>query len=143
MEAEFTWAPSRQAFLRRILISALITFAGLGAVGLLLSLWFAASFWWVFPTAAILTAGFLVEDYQSWRNARLDSWSLTEGRLLHEGPEGMGMISLSDIEKVHVRFGTRVILFLTDGTRVAMRYLPHPRETAAQISAMLPGGPRS
>lgn len=141
MEAEFSWAPSRQAFLRRIAISTTLTFAGLAALGLLVSLWFDAGILWVFPTSGILTIGFAVEDYQGWRNARLDRWSLSEGRLLHEGPEGMGMISLTDIRRVRVRFGTRVILYLADGTRVAMRYLPHPRETAAQIAALLPDSP--
>lgn len=87
-----------------------------------------------------LTLGFLFDDLISWRGSRFDRWLLRDGHFIHEGPDGTAMVPLRDITRVAPRTGRGVIVQLRDGRRLNLRYLPHPRETAAQIAGLLPPG---
>jgi hypothetical protein len=135
-----SWAPSREVFLRRVFISAAVTFAGLGLVGTAFGLYTGLSFGWALLVAFALTMGFLVEDVLRWRGARTDLWQISDGQLLHDGPEGRAQVPLSEIIGVQTQFGGRVILKLSSGQRIAIRYLADPQNVAQQIRSAC--GPR-
>lgn len=140
MTAELSWTPQRSVFLRRIGWLALVTFLALTAAGLGASIGAGLPRVWVLPTALLLTLGFLFDDLISWRGSRFDRWLLRDGHFIHEGPDGTAMVPLRDITRVAPRTGRGVIVQLRDGRRLNLRYLPHPRETAAQIAGLLPPG---
>jgi hypothetical protein len=135
---ELSWTPKRSVFLRRIAVLACATFFGLTLIGLVSSLTFDLPLRWILPTAALLSLGFLIDDLVSWRSARFDRWLLREGKLIHEGPEGTAMVPMNEVARISTRFGGPVIVHLKDGRRLALRYLPHPTETAGQIATFLP-----
>ena len=130
-----SWAPSHRVFLRRAMISALLTFAALGAAGILFSFFAPLPVGWALVVALILTLGFMLDDVMRWRSARTDRWQIEGGLLIHEGPDGHAQIPLSEIDSIATQFGSRVTVKLVSGQRIAMRYLAYPREIAAQIEA--------
>ena len=132
---EISWAPSRAVFLRRVLVAAVITFVSLATVALVFSLYFGLPITWGFLVALTLTTGFAVEDLMHWRNAKSDRWRISDGHLIHDGAEGRAQIPLSDIANVWTQFGSRVIVKLTSGQRIAIRYLAYPVSTAEQLNA--------
>lgn len=136
-----TWAPSRSVFLRRVLLSSVLTFAGLSAVAITFSAFASLPIGWAFTVAFILTLGFVIEDVMRWRNARTDRWQLSEGQLIHDGPDGRSHVPLSEVVSAKHQFGGRVIVKLKSGQRIAIRYLPFPIQTAEQIDAAR--GPRA
>ena len=68
-----------------------------------------------------------------WRNLRTDLWQICGGQLIHDGPDGRAQIPLSEIVSAKPQLGTRVVIKLTSGQRMLMRYLPYAAATAAQI----------
>lgn len=135
-----SWAPSRKRFLRRVSITSALTFIALAIVLLLTSRSTGLPIHWALVIALIGTLGFAIEDLMRWRVARGDLWQLSEGQLIHDGPEGRAQVPLSEVASVKVQFGTRVVVKLNSGQRIAMRYLPYPAQTAEQITAAM--GPR-
>lgn len=141
LEADgISWAPSRQMFVRRVFITSALTFVGLAAVLLYVSQRTGLPVHWAMLIALIVTLGFAAEDLMRWRAACADLWQLSDGHLIHDGPEGRAQVPLSDVAAVKVQFGTRVIVKLSSGQQIAMRYLPYPAQTAQQIAAAM--GPR-
>ncbi len=138
---ELDWSPQRRVFLRRKGITNLATFAALSALGLVLTASYDVSSLWVWPTAALLTLGFVLDDLQRWNANKDDRWFLREGQLIHEGNDGSASIPLTEITGVSVRLGGVVIVTLASGQRIDLRYLPFPRQTAAQIDAARPTAP--
>lgn len=133
-----SWAPNRSVFVRRVLIVSCITFVVLLILGAGLSLYFDLTALWVFPTAFAMTLGFFFDDTLRWRTARYDRWQIDDGHLLHEGQEGSARIPLDEIDSAFRRFGNDVVVQLTSGRQIVLRYLPYPAETAAQINAAKP-----
>jgi hypothetical protein len=125
----------RRVFLRRVAISAFITFAALTAVAMTFSVYFELPVAWVFLFAAALTLGFVLEDVMHWRSVCTDRWQISDGMLIHDGDDGRAQIPLSEITSAKTQFGSRVIVKLTSGQRIPMRYLPYPAATAEQIIA--------
>lgn len=125
----------RQVFLRRVAITLLVTFAGLFAVALTFSIYFELPLTWTFLVAATLALGFAIEDIMRWRNVRLDRWQIDTGQLIHDGPDGRASVPLSEIASAKPHFSGRVVITLRSGQRMVMRYLPYPKDTAAQINA--------
>ncbi|KIN62116.1 hypothetical protein Z946_972 [Sulfitobacter noctilucicola] len=132
---DISWGPSRAVFLRRVAITGGATFVALAIVGLIFCYAFALPVSWVFLVALTLTAGFVLEDAFRWRSARSDRWQMSEGYLIHEGPDGIAQVPLSEIVDVKTQFGSRVIVKLRSGQQMAIRYLPFPKATADQIAA--------
>jgi len=132
------WAPERPIFMRRLMMLTALTLLGLVMVGIWTSLSQGWPLIWVWPTAAVLTLGFLFDDVTNWGQARLNRWQLTPHALHHHGPSGTTLIPLSDITQAQTRFGTRVIVRLKAGTRVELRYLRFAAQVADQINAALP-----
>ena len=124
-------------FLRRVFIISALTFVALAIVLLLVSRSTGLPIHWAFVIALIGTLGFAIEDLMRWRVARGELWQLSEGQLIHDGPEGRAQVPLSDVASVKVQFGTRVVVKLRSGQRIAMRYLPYPAQTAQQIAAAM------
>lgn len=135
-----SWVPSRTVFLRRVGLSSAITFAALLAVAMAVSVFLDLPVAWGFVGAAILTCGFVIEDLARWRVARGDRWQISGGHLIHDGAEGRAQIPLTEIASVKTQFGSRVIVKLASGQRIAMRYLPYAEATASQIDAARRGG---
>jgi len=133
-----SWAPKRSVFIRRAVFGAAFTTLCLTAVGVLLSLYLDLSLIWTLPTALFLTAGFLFDDALRWQGSKHDRWEIKGGQLVHSGSDGIAHVPLSDIARVFTRAGGRVVIELTSGQRVALRYLPYPDETARAITAALP-----
>ncbi len=133
-----SWAPSKPVFLRRVLILTAITFALLLGLGIGLSYYFDLPLLWVFPTAVVFNLGFIMDDMMRWRTARYDRWQISKGHLLHEGEEGVAQVPLTEIDSAFRRLGSNVVVQLTSGQRIVLRYLPYPAETAAQINAARP-----
>ncbi len=125
----------RRVFLRRVAITAVITFAALTAVTVGFSLYFELPTTWGFLVALTLTFGFVLEDVTRWRSVRTDLWQVSDGMLIHDGDDGRAQIPLSEIVSAKTLFGSRVIVKLTSGQRIPMRYLPYPAATADQIMA--------
>ncbi|MEW9919731.1 hypothetical protein AB2B41_08955 [Marimonas sp. MJW-29] len=132
---ELSWAPVRRVFLRRVLIRSAMTFAALLAVVLLFAIFATLPAGWGLLGAAILTAGFAIEDLLRWRNARADLWQISDGHFLHDDIDGRLQVPLSEIADARHQFGGRVTVRLHSGQRIVMRYLPFPAETAAQLRA--------
>ncbi|MDF3415538.1 hypothetical protein HKX54_13795 [Sulfitobacter sp. M57] len=135
-----SWTPSRRVFLRRVGITAVLTFLGLSAIIFAYSFYFTLPDVWIFPSAGVLTLGFVIEDLLRWRNLRNDLWQISEGQLIYDGPDGRAQIPLGEIDSAKVQFGTRVVVKLASGQRILMRYLPYAADTADQIDAAR--GPR-
>jgi len=124
-----------------VAITGGVTFVALLAVALVFSIYFGLPRAWGFLVAAILTLGFVVEDVMRWRSVRLDLWQVSEGQLIHDGPDGRAQIPLSEIESAKLQFGSRVVIRMRSGQRMVIRYLPHAGSTASQIQAAI-GPPR-
>lgn len=135
-----SWAPSRRIFLRRVAITAALTFLGLATVALVCSVYFGLPRAWGFWGAGLLALGFMIEDLLRWRILRSDLWQISQGQLVYDGPDGRSQISLSDIDSARVQWGTRVVITLTSGQRMLMRHLPYAAATAEQIETAR--GPR-
>ncbi len=133
-----SWAPQKSVFIRRALTVGAFTFVMLLALGLSLSFYFDLAIMWAFPTALIFTVGFIFDDTMRWRNAQYDRWQISEGHLIHEGQDGSARIPLTDIDSAFRRLGSNVVVQLTSGQRIVLRYLPYPIETTDQINAALP-----
>lgn len=133
-----SWAPKKSVFIRRAVIVGGVTFALLVLLGAGLSLYFSVPILWVFPTAFTLTLGFIFDDTMRWRSAQYDRWQISDGHLIHEGQDGTARIPLTEIDSAFRRLGSNVVVQLTSGQRIVLRYLPFPAETVAQINAALP-----
>ena len=133
-----SWAPQKSVFIRRALVAGAVTFVILLALCVGLSVYFGAPFLWAFPTALILTLGFTFDDTMRWRAARYDRWQICSAHLIHEGQDGSARIPLTDIDHAFRRLGSNVVVELSSGQRIALRYLPYPAETVAQINAAKP-----
>ena len=133
-----SWVPERRVFLRRTVLVAALTLLGLVLVGLILSRAGSVSIYSIWPTAGLMTAGFLFDDLTRWRTAKLDRWMLSEGHLHHHDSNGTITIPLDQISSVRSRFGSRVIVSLTSGQKVELRYLKDARMITQQIEAILP-----
>ncbi len=130
-----SWAPARRIFVRRVMISASITFAALVAVALGFSLYFGLPTGWAFLVALTLTCIFVLEDAMHWRSTRMDRWQIEAGQLIHDGADGRAQVPLSEVAQVHTQFGSRVVITLRSGQRMVLRYLPFPGVVADQIRA--------
>ena len=135
-----SWTPSRRVFLRRVAFSAALTFLGLVAVAMAFSVYFALPRTAIILGAGTLTLVFVIEDLMRWRSLRGDLWQISDGQLIYDGPDGRAHIPLSEIVSAKVQFGTRVLIKLTSGQRMLMRYLPYAKATAEKIEAAR--GPR-
>ncbi|MGJ8628851.1 MAG: hypothetical protein ACSHXB_17965 [Sulfitobacter sp.] len=133
-----SWAPAKSVFIRRTLIVSCITFGALLVLGAGLSFYFDLSALWVFPTALTMTLAFTFDDAMRWRTARYDRWQISDGHLIHEGQDGSARIPLDELDSAFRRFGSNVVVQLTSGQRIVLRYLPYPAETAAQINVAKP-----
>ncbi|AXI41102.1 hypothetical protein C1J02_03335 [Sulfitobacter sp. SK011] len=133
-----SWAPKKAVFVRRSLIVGGVTFALLALLGTGVSLYFDAPIFWVFPTALALTLGFIFDDILRWRAVKYDRWQISDGHLIHEGQDGSARIPLTEIDRALRRLGSNVVVQLTSGQQIVLRYLPYPAETAAQINAAKP-----
>jgi len=138
MAPELSWAPKKQIFVRRSLMTGAGTFALLVILGGIVSTVVGWSLFWTLPVAAMLTLGFFIDDSLRWRAYKYDSWQISDGHLLHEDQNGTVSISLHEVDKVVVHMGHRVVLHLKSGQRIPLRYLPFADETASQIRALLP-----
>ena len=125
-------------FLRRTVVVAAVTLLCLVCIGLALSRANGFSISWIWPTSALLTLGFLFDDVFRWRIARLDRWMILEGHLHHQDSSGTATIPLDKIESVHSRFGSRIVLCLTSGQKLELRFLRDAKSVATQIDALLP-----
>lgn len=134
-EDGISWAPARAVFLRRVGLTSAVTFVALLAAAIVFSVSFDLPVAWGFLVAATLTLGFVIEDLARWRAARNDRWQISGGHLIHDGAEGRAQIPLTEIASVKTQFGSRVIVKLNSGQRIAMRYLPYAAATASQIDA--------
>ncbi len=134
-----SWAPSRSVFIRRAVLVGSATFTLFVLLCAGVSFYFDLPYLWVIPTALTLTLGFVFDDTLRWRAARYDRWQISEGHLIHEGQDGNARIPLTQIDAAFRRLGSNVVVQLTSGQRIVLRYLPFPAETAAQINAAKPG----
>lgn len=130
-----SWVPSRRVFLRRVAITAMLTFLGLASVAFACSMYFDLPGAWGGLGAGVLALGFMVDDLTRWRNLRNELWQISEGQLIYDGLDGRSQIALSEIVSAKVQFGTRVLIKLTSGQRMVMRHLPYAAATAEQIEA--------
>ena len=85
-----------------------------------------------------LTSGFVFDDAVRWRTARYDRWEISGGHLIHDGQDGNARIPLTEIDHAFRRLGSNVVVQLTSGQRIVLRYLPYPAEAADQINAAKP-----
>lgn len=133
-----SWAPKRTVFLRQTFKRGLLTFLFFMLPTLLFGSYVPSYLLLgsIFPL--VLTVFFFFDDVMRWRGVRNERWQIQENYLVHEGPDGNARMPLSGINKAFTRFGGRVIVQLTSGQSIVLRYLPFPRETAAQINAALP-----
>lgn len=139
MPAELSWVPKREVFIRRSLTAGAVTFVLLALAVAAISTVIDLKLLLTLPIAALLTLGFLIDDALNWRRQKYDRWEIMEGHLHHTDQDGTASIPLDRIDSAFTRFGNRVILQLGSGERMVMRYLPFPKDTAAQIRALLPG----
>lgn len=130
-----SWAPSRAVFLRRVAISGAVTFAVLAVIGLVVARLAGLPMVWLVVAAFGLTLGFMIEDAVRWQAAKYDRWQIDGNLLVHDGPEGRAQIALSEINSVTTTMSGRVLIKLTSGQRMLIRYLPFPFAAAAQIEA--------
>ena len=129
-DADLSWRPNRQVFLRRSLILAALTFVVFSFPILsFASAWFQSL---LIPLA--MTLIFAMDDFNRWRQVRNEHWCIEDGSLIHEGQEGRGVIPLSDIASAKPRLGYSVVIKLHSGQRIMMRYLLHPKQTADHIN---------
>jgi len=133
-----SWTPKREVYFRRSLFAGGVTFVLLLIAGIVASILLNVFIGWTLPVALILTLGFVIDDALRWRTHKFDRWQLAEGHLLHEDQNGTASIPLAEIDRVFVRLGNRVVVQMTSGQRIVLRYLPFPAQTAAQIRAALP-----
>lgn len=138
VEAGQSWVPERRVFLRRTIVVAAVTLLFLVSVGLILSHAGGTSLMWIWPTSILLTIGFLFDDLFRWRVARLDRWMISEGHLHHSDANGAATIPLEKIQSVRSRFGSRVVVSLTSGQKLELRFLRDANLIAQQINAVLP-----
>ena len=107
-------------------------------LGAAVSYYFGLPYLWVFPTAITLTLGFIFDDTLRWRAVKYDRWQIEDGHLIHHGQDGSARIPLTDIDMAFRRLGSNVVVQLTSGQRIVLRYLPYPSQTAEQINAARP-----
>lgn len=137
-----SWAPQKSVFIRRALLGGALTFGILFLFGAFLLFIISkpnnpdVSIAWVLPFAFLFTLAFNLEDVLRWRSARYDRWQISNGHLLHEDLDGNAMIPLADIKDVREGFGNRVIISLTSGKRIVMRYMSNPIQITQQINAI-------
>ncbi len=129
--------PTRAVFVRRSLMTGALTFGMLVIVGLAVSAVMDLPLFWTLPVAAMMTLGFFIDDSLRWRAHKYDRWEIAEGHLLHADLEGTLTIPLAEIDEVMTRLGNRVILQLSSGQRIALRYLPFPEHAARDIRARM------
>ncbi len=135
-----SWAPSRAVFLRRVVLAGILTFAALAMLGVGVALLTGLSELQMIAAAFSLSLAFAAEDAVNWQNAKDDRWQIDRGLLIHDGPDGRTQIPLTKVAKVRKTWTGRVLITLASGQKVLIRYLPYPRQTAAQIEAAC--GPR-
>jgi hypothetical protein len=133
------WAPSRKVFLKRSMMAGAATFVALMATGWIISAALDLPLFWTLPGAAMLTAGFFVDDALRWRSHKYDRWWVEGPALMHRDQDGILPLPLAEVEEVRTRLGNRVVLGLRSGRRLTLRYLPYPEQCADQIRALLPG----
>lgn len=138
MSSGLSWAPNRRVYLRSTALTALGTATALVVLGLGVSLYFALTPLWVFPTAALLAAGFVIDDAVRWRSHKYDRWEISDGHLIHEGEDGTATTPLSELDNAFARWGNRVIIELRSGQRMMLRYVAFPEQAAAQILSARP-----
>ena len=127
-------------FLRRVILAGTVTFVALSLIGIAYAAYHTLPYVWAVLVALALTLGFVFEDVMRWRSVNSDQWRIEDRHLVHEGDEGRAQLPLSEITEIKCQFGSRVILKLSSGQRIAMRYLPDAERVAAQIRAAR--GPR-
>jgi hypothetical protein len=127
------WTPALPVFIRRTVIVGAITLTCLAAVGWIIGVLY--NRWEVFYLAPFLALVYNIgmEDPTRWRAARQSRWHLRTDAIIYHGPDGETRIPLVEITDVRTRFGWSVVLFLEDGQRVRMTYLPECKYVAMQI----------
>lgn len=129
------WGPSPAVFLRRVVLTSAVTFVALSLMGIAFAAYSALPYIWAVLVALALTLGFVFDDVVRWRSVHSDRWQIQDRHLIHDGDEGRAQIPLSEITTISTQFGSRVILKLASGQRIAMRYLAHAETIANQIEA--------
>ncbi|MEP3945321.1 hypothetical protein [Ascidiaceihabitans sp.] len=81
---------------------------------------------------------FVLDDFAEWRTHKNATWTLTPNALLYQNPMDdldTHQVSLMDITAVKPRFWWDVVLRLSDGQAVTMRYIENPRQTRDLIQS--------
>jgi hypothetical protein len=137
MSAAPAWSPSWGVFRRRVGLNAALTFAGFAILTMSVDAARGFSPLLQIFMPFVLTLILMLDDFLKWRRVRSESWQIEDGHLMHEGPDGRAMIPLSEIDRVTGRFG-HVVIRLTSGQHITMRYLPGPDGVMTQLDAARP-----
>ena len=144
MYEDLSWAPKRAVFVRRTLVLGAATFLVFMALALGVTQSARQYLMVSLLMPFVLTVIFFIDDFLRWRHIREERWQISEGHLIHDGPDGRAAIALSEIAAVERRLGGAVLVRLHSNQRILLRYLPYPAETAEQInSARGPAIPQS
>lgn len=133
-----SWVPNRAVFLKRAMLTAIVTFVALLFAGVAASIYLDLRYIWALPSALLITLGFFIEDLLRWRATKYDHWGIDDGYLVHEGQEGTVRIPLTEVADVFTRFGGHVVIVLTSGKRILVSYQPFPKQTAKAIAGRKP-----
>ena len=128
------WSPSRRVFIRGALINAALTFPAFVLLASLTN----------YPQGQFLILGvglpfvltliFFLDDALRWRRVQSEQWQIADNNLIHDGPEGIAMIPLTEIDRVYKRLGGTVIVQLQSRQRLAMRYLEAPDDVVMHLN---------